>query len=102
MNVSRVKLKTSQKVNKRDYDLKTFTRTYSVGEPVYIFDTAVPKGKCAKLRPQWKGPGLIVRKLTDYLFEVLLRKKYETINHDRMKPCRDRKLPLWLMKEKEK
>ena len=67
--LAREKLKRSQAIAKRDYDLKTFTRSYSVGDSVYILVTSTPKGKCSKLRPtcKWKGPGLIVRKITDYL-----------------------------------
>ena len=82
-------------------DLKTFTRSYSVGDAVYILDTSTPKGKCSKLRPQWKGPGLIVRKITDNLYKVMLRKKLETIN-DRMKLCTDKQLPAWLKKKQIK
>jgi ribosomal protein L21E len=100
--LARDKLKTSQALYKRDYDVKTFTKSYSVGDPVYILDTATPKGKCAKLRPKWKGPGLVVRKITGYLYKVKLRKKIETINHDRMKPCNDRDLPVWLSTERKK
>ena len=99
--IAREKLKVSQSLAKRDYDLKAFTRSYSIGEAVYVLDTAVPKGKCAKLRPQWKGPGLIVRKVTAFLYEVLLRRKVETINHDRLKPCKDRNLPKWLQKQRQ-
>ena len=99
--IARDKLKTSQSVSKRDYDLKAFTRSFCRGDAVYVLDTAVPKGKCAKLRPQWKGPGLVVRKITDFLYEVWLRKKLETINHDRMKPCNDRNLPKWLLKQRQ-
>ena len=99
--LARDQLKTTQAAAKRDYDIKTFTHLYSVGDSVYILDTATPKGKCAKLRPKWKGPGLIVRKITDYLYKVKFRKKLETINHDRMKPCRDRELPVWLTHERK-
>ena len=96
--LAREELRSSQAIAKRDYDLKTFTRSYSVGDAVYILDTSTPKGKCSKLRPQWKGPGLIVRKITDNLYKVMLRKKLETINHDRMKLCTDKQLPAWLKK----
>jgi hypothetical protein len=65
--LARDKLKTSQALAKRDYDVKTFAKSYSVGDPVYTLDTATPKGKCPKLRPTWKGPGLVVRNITDYL-----------------------------------
>ncbi|KAK3105395.1 hypothetical protein FSP39_024200 [Pinctada imbricata] len=100
--IAREKLRTSQGISKRDYDLKAHVKAYSEGDAVYVSDTAVPKGKCAKLRPQWKGPGLIIRKITDYLYEVMLRKKLEVINHDRMKACNDRKLPAWLLKQRQK
>ena len=88
------KLRSSQAIGKCDYDLKTFTRSYSVGDSVYILDTSTPKGKCSKLRP-----GMIVRKITDCLYKVMLRKKLETINHDRMKLWKlwtDKQLPAWL------
>ena len=46
--LARDQLKTTQAAAKRDYDIKTFTHLYSVGDSVYILDTATPKGKCAK------------------------------------------------------
>ncbi|XP_033731289.1 protein NYNRIN-like [Pecten maximus] len=98
---TRSKLVISQAINKRDYDLKTFTRSYSVGDAVYVLDTATVKGKCSKLSPTWKGPALVVRKLTEYVYEIMLRKKLVTINHDRLKPCRDRDLPAWLLRQRE-
>lgn len=94
-------LATSQARSKRDYDLKTFVRSYSVGDAVYVLDTATVKGVCSKLSPTWKGPALIVRKLTDYVYEIMLRKKLVTINHDRIKPCRGRDLPAWLQKQRQ-
>ncbi|KAK3084013.1 hypothetical protein FSP39_006719 [Pinctada imbricata] len=99
--IAREKLKSGQAIAKRDYDLKVHEHTYSVGDVVYISDTAIPKGKCAKLRPQWKGPGLVTRKITDYVYKVMLRKKLEIINHDRMKHCSDRVLPAWLKRQKK-
>jgi hypothetical protein len=50
--LAREKLKSSQNIAQRDYDLKTYTQSYSVGDPVYILDTSTPKGKCSKLRPK--------------------------------------------------
>ena len=81
---------------KRDYDLKTFARSYQVGDPVYVLDTAAVKGRCRKLNPTWKGPGVITRKLSDYVYEIKLRQKFMTINHDRLKLCSDRQLPAWV------
>jgi hypothetical protein len=99
--LAREKLRLGQATAKRDYDLKVCERTYAAGDVVYIIDTTVPKGKCAKLRPQWKGPGLVVKKITDYVYKILFKNKEEVINHDRMKPCTDCELPAWLQKQKQ-
>ncbi|XP_071086634.1 histone lysine demethylase PHF8-like [Haliotis cracherodii] len=57
-------------------------------------------GKCKKLCPVWKGPYLIVRKRTANLFVVQGPRKEKTEHHDRIKPCRDRDLPIWLQRGK--
>ena len=41
-------LKANQEKMKRDYDLRVFLRTYNVGDPMYVLDTAVTKGKSRK------------------------------------------------------
>ena len=94
--VARKHIKTSQERMKRDYDLKTYTRVYEVSDLVYILDTATIKGQCKKLGPPWKGPGIIITKFTPYLYRVKLKNAVFTLNHDRLKPCRDRRLPDWL------
>lgn len=55
-------LNTTQSIMKRNYDLKILEKAYRVGDIVYVLDTATVKGKCRKLTPPWKGPGLIVNK----------------------------------------
>ena len=86
---------------KRNYDLKTNVRSFKEGDPVYVLDTASVKGKCRKLSPTWKGPGLIVKKLSDYIYTIKLRGKESNHNHDRIKLCRDKNLPLWIKRQKE-
>lgn len=95
-------LKTTQNIMKRDYDLRTLEHPYKVGDAVYVLDTATVKGKCRKLSPSWKGPGVVVEKLSAYLYKVKLRGKIITMNHDRMKICRDRHLPEWIQKHVNK
>ena len=56
-------LRTSEERMKRDYGLKVFSRAYEEGDLVYILDTATVKGKCRKLSPSWKGPGIVIKKL---------------------------------------
>ena len=89
-------LKTSLKRMKRDYDLKVLLRPYEEGDAVYLLDTAVTKGKSRKLTAPWKGPAVILTKLSPFLFRVQLRNSVFVTNHDRMTPCRDRKLPAWI------
>ena len=95
---ARKHLKTSQERMKRDYDLKVFTRVYDKGDLVYILYTAAVKGQAKKLGHPWKGPGIVVTKFTPYLYRLKLKNAVFTANHDRLKPCRDKKLPGWLEK----
>jgi hypothetical protein len=81
---------------KRDYDVRTLERQYKVGDIVYVLDTAKIKGRAKKLYPPWKGPGIICAKLSSYVYKVNLKKTVITINHDRLKLCKDRDIPSWL------
>ena len=81
---------------KRDYDLKIFSRVYYIVDLIYVLDTATIKGQCKKLSHPWKGPGIVINRFTSYLYRVKLINVVFTANHDRLKPCRDRKLPDWL------
>lgn len=99
--VARSKLKTATKRMKRNYDLRILERSYAVKDPVYILDKAAVKGECKKLGPPWKGPGVVVAKLSAYLYRVKLRNAVMVLNHDRLKLCRDRTLPLWIRHWKE-
>ena len=97
-DAARKHLKSSQEIMKRDHDLKIFIRAYDKGDLVYVLDTATIKGQAKKLGHPWKGPGILVNKFTPYLYRVKLKNAVFTANHDRLKPCRDRKLPGWLEK----
>ncbi|XP_033105323.1 uncharacterized protein K02A2.6-like [Anneissia japonica] len=94
--VARQTLRETQRHMKRNYDLRILKRPYQIGDKVYVLDHSSPKGKCKKLCPPWKGPGVIIEVITPYLFRVKLRNKVMTLNHDKLKPCRDRQLPKWL------
>ena len=97
---ARSTLKTSLKRMKRNYDLRVLQRPYAEGDVVYLLDTATVKGKSRKLTAPWKGPALIVKKLSAYLYRVKLRNAVFVVNHDRMMPCKDRKVPDWITKLK--
>jgi hypothetical protein len=100
-NTARQNLNTSLKRMKRSYDLRILARIYDKGDPVYVLDTATVKGKCKKLSHLWKGPGVIVKKISAFIYKVKVKNAVFVTNHDRLKPCRDRKLPVWLQKWKD-
>ena len=98
-NAARTQLKTTLKRMKRDYDLRgVVKRNNQVKDIVYLLDTAVLKGNCRKLSSPWKGPAILIERLSAALFRVQLRKSMFVANHDRLKPCKDRKLPDWIKK----
>ena len=58
---------------KRNYDLRVLLRPYAEGDIIYLLDRASVKGKSRKLSAPRKGPALIVKKLSAYLYRVKLR-----------------------------
>ena len=67
---------------------------------VYVLDTAVKVGECAKLVPPWNGPRVVTEVITPYLYNVRQRDNYTVFNHDRLKPCvlEFSTLPAWIRK----
>jgi transposase InsO family protein len=98
---ARAMLKTTSRRMKRNYDLRILERPYKQGDLVYILDSATVKGKCRKLCSPWKGPGVIAKKISAYLYRIKLQNAIFVANHDRMKPCRDEKIPAWIRKWQE-
>ena len=91
------KLKETQKRMKKNYDLRILEKTYETGDKVYVQGEAVSQGICKKIAPPWKGPGIIIEKIIPYLFRIQIRNKVMLVNHDKIKLCRDRQLPAWLL-----
>ena len=50
----------------REYDLRTLEKQYSNGDLVYVFNSCISKDKSKKLSPVWKGPVIIVVKLSAF------------------------------------
>lgn len=89
-------LKTTQYLMKRNYDLRIRENQYKKGNFVYVLDTAVVKGKNRKLSSPWKGTDIIAAVLSPYFYKVKMKCVMFPANHDRLKPCNDRKIPEWL------
>ena len=94
--MARENLVSAQVRQKKHYDLRLKENTYEVGDLVYLLDSARKIGQSSKLQQIWKGPLLVTKVLTPILFEVTGRKKPVVLHHDRLKPCCDRSIPLWL------
>ena len=88
--------RSSEERMKRGYDLKVYSRAYEEGDLVYIFDTATVKGKCCKLSPSWKGPGIVIKKHSPYLYRMKTKAAVMVAIHDRLMKYVDRDIPLWL------
>ena len=43
---------------------------------------------------------LVVEAISSILFRVTNRKKSFVLHHDRLKPCEDREIPLWLKRKR--
>jgi ketosteroid isomerase-like protein len=74
--VARKTLNSTQKKMKRDYDVKILEKQYKKGDLVYVLDTASIKGKCKKRSPPWKGPGIVLERLTPYIYKIKLQESY--------------------------
>ena len=100
--VVRENLQSTQERQKRDYDLRTNQRSYEVGDVVLKIDSATKIGQSSKLKPPWKGPFIISEVISPVLYKVRDRKKESVIHHDRLKICKDRNFPLWLLRLRNK
>ena len=71
------------------------------GDLVFQLDTATVKGKTRKLSPSWKGPEVVIEKLTPYLYKIKLKRVIITANHDKLKLCQDRVVLEWAQKRSQ-
>ena len=81
---------------KKDYDLKVLERKYNVGDLVYLINSSSKVGQSNKLKPIWKGPYLVIKVISPVLFRIKGRKREVVVHHDRLKPCMDRSIPMWM------
>ena len=96
--VARTTLKTNQRHQKRNYDVRLCSHQYKKKDLVYILNQTSQKGVCPKLCPPWKGPAVVLEVLTPYLYRVQHGRQVSVVNHDKLKLCRDKwnALPAWV------
>ena len=51
-------------------NVRTLEKQYSKGDLVYVLNSGIPKGKSKKLSPVWKGPVIIVVKLSAFYIKL--------------------------------
>ena len=87
---------------KKNYDRKEFKSSYEVGDLVYVLNSASKKGHSRKLQPIYCGPYLVTHQISDILYQIQGRrgKERQVMHHDRLKPCHDRNIPLWVRRDR--
>jgi hypothetical protein len=80
----------SHQENKVYYDKKAKERKFEVYDEVYLFCPAKKPGKCQKFRSYWRGPYIIVQKLSDLNYKIMEKKGNEFVVHvNRLKKSYD-------------
>ena len=93
----REKLKLRQIANKRSYDIRIIHKHYDPGDAVYILNKTPVEGIPKKLLPVYKGPALVVERLSSFIYRCRLRQKMLIVHHDHLKPCKG-DVPKWLQR----
>ena len=63
------------------------TRTYEIGDRVWLFDPTTPIGRSKKLVRRWRGPYVLVRMSNDQMNATLMKEDRQmTVNVDRIRP----------------
>ncbi|GFR86236.1 Pol polyprotein [Elysia marginata] len=96
--VARETLCTKQKHMKKSNDVRLHKYSHDLDQVIYVLDAAVKVGESSKLSSPWKGPGVILKVLTPYLYEIRVKRRSWVVNHDRLKPCRipPDSWPIWI------
>ena len=88
-------MKSKLKKMKKDYDASCFQQNFKEGDAVYILVKESKKHK--KLRKVWKGPAVILLRLSPAVFRVKVHNnQIKVVNHDHLKLCTDTDLPVWI------
>jgi hypothetical protein len=99
--IARANLNAAQRRQKQAYDVRLREFNLSSGDLVYKVDDSTRVGINKKLTPPWKGPFLVVATNAP-LFRIRDRKGDSWQHQDKLKPCRDRAVPLWVRRERSK
>jgi hypothetical protein len=74
---------------KKQYDKKVKFTSYKVGNRVWLYNPANKPGLSPKLISKWKGPYIIVQKLSDVSYKISGSKQtgVKVVHYNRLKKC---------------
>jgi transposase InsO family protein len=98
--MAREALQSHQVRQKKEYDLRTVSQKFNVGDLVYLANSATKVGQCKKLSSVWLGPYLVIEVLSPVLMRVASPRREWVVHHDRLRPCREVTLPPWLRRRR--
>ena len=98
--IARQKLLSASDRQKRNYDHRKHIIDFPPGSPVLLHSNRRRKGLSPKLQKRWDGPYLVIRLVSDYVYEIQKtpRSKKMTVHHDRLKPFHGQ-FQNWLRKD---
>ena len=87
--LTRVSLEKAQTRQKQFYDIKKPTsRSYSVGDSVYLYVPRVKRGQTPKFAHYWQGPYVIAKKMSPVNYQIVSDKGVKQVVHvNRLKPA---------------
>ena len=91
-NLARRHMAQSMKSQKRQYDRNVWNTVYHVGDIVWLHCPIRKKGRSLKLMRPWRGPYLILTKLSDVTYRIQMspKSKMQVVHADRLKRCEGR------------
>ena len=100
-SIARKNLKGAFDVQKRNWDKNMFVTQYEKGDFVYRLRGQMKPGISPKLQTVYEGPYLVVDVKSPILIKIANHKRSYLIHHDRLKPCKDRFIPIWLRRKRQ-
>ena len=80
------------------YDRNTIRRHFDIGDWAWLYDSSRKRGVCPKLTMKWKGPFMVVAKLSDVVYRIQqsAKGKPKVVHIDRLKAYNGPQLRNWL------
>lgn len=95
---AREKLGVAAERQARCYDRNTTKQSFIVGDWAWLYDASRKRGVCPKLTMKWKGPFMVVAKLSDVVYRIQqsAKGKPKVVHIDRLKAYSGPQLRNWL------